>query len=112
MPPTQTSKTDSTSGVVPPPRPAAPWRVVRVTAKPGMRLHVEFADGTAGEVRLDPFLSASRVAGTVFEALRDPAFFAQVRIELGAVTWPNGADLAPDAMYDNIRTEGHWTVEP
>lgn len=112
MPPTQTTKTDSTSGVVPPPKPAAPWRVARVTAKPGMRLDVEFADGTPGEIRLDPFLSASRVAGTVFEALRDPAFFAQVRIELGAVTWPNGADLAPDAMYDAVRTQGHWTVEP
>lgn len=112
MPPTQTTKTDSTSGVVPSPRPAAPWRVVRVTAKPGMRLHVEFADGTAGEVRLEPFLSASRVAGTIFEALRDEALFAQVRTELGAVTWPNGADLAPDAMYDHIRREGHWTVEP
>jgi hypothetical protein len=76
-----------------------------------MRLHVEFADGTAGEVRLELFLSASRVAGTVFEALRDPAFFAQVRLELGVVAWPNGADLAPDAMYDHIRTQGHWTVE-
>jgi hypothetical protein len=77
-----------------------------------MRLDVEFTDGTAGEVRLEPFLSASRVTGTVFEALRDPAFFAQARIELGTVTWPNGADLAPDAMYDNIRMQGHWTVEP
>lgn len=112
MSPTQTTKTDSTSGVVPPPRPVAPWRIVHVTAKPGMRLDVEFADGTAGEVRLDPFLSASRIAGTVFEALRDPAFFAQARVELGVVTWPNGADLAPDAMYDHIRTQGHWTVEP
>ncbi|CUQ65500.1 DUF2442 domain-containing protein [Candidatus Nitrospira inopinata] len=112
MSPTQPTKTDSTSGVVPPPGSAAPWRIVRVTVKPGMRLDVEFTDGTAGEVRLEPFLSASRVTGTVFEALRDPAFFAQARIELGTVTWPNGADLAPDAMYDNIRMQGHWTVEP
>lgn len=112
MPPTQTTKTDSTSGVVPPPGSAASWRVARVTGKPGMRLDIEFADGIADEVRLDLFLSALRVAGTVFEALRDPAFFAQVRIELGAVTWPNGSDLAPDAMCDNIRAQGHWTVEP
>jgi hypothetical protein len=36
--------------------------------------------------------------------LRDPAYFAQVRVapELGAVTWPNGADLYPDVLYGRI----------
>jgi hypothetical protein len=51
------------------------------------------------------------VAGTLFEQLRDPALFAKARVELGAVTWPNGADLAPDAMYDAIRAHGSWTTE-
>lgn len=95
----------------PTPRPAAPWRVVRVDVKTGMRLDIVFADGTSGEVRMQPFLESARVAGTVFEPLRDPAVFAQARVELGAVTWPNGADLAPDAMYDAIRAQGQWTVE-
>jgi hypothetical protein len=27
------------------------------------------------------------------------------------VTWPNGADLAPDAMYDAIRAQGVWNLE-
>jgi hypothetical protein len=76
-----------------------------------MRLHVEFADGTEGEVRMQPFLDSPRVTGTVFEALRDPTMFAQAGLDLGAVTWPNGADLAPDAMYDAIQVHGHWTVE-
>jgi hypothetical protein len=72
---------------------------------------VEFADGTAGEVHLELFLASQRVAGTIFEPLRDLAVFSQVRIDLGVVTWPNGADLAPDAMYDAIRAYGHWTLE-
>ena len=29
----------------------------------------------------------------------------------GAVQWPNGADLAPDAMYDEIRANGRWVLE-
>lgn len=76
-----------------------------------MRLQVRFADGTTGEVRPQPFLESARVAGTIFEPLREAALFAQARVALGAVTWPNGADLAPDSMYDAIRSQGHWTVE-
>jgi hypothetical protein len=52
------------------------------------------------------------VAGTVFEHIRNPRLFREVRVELGAVTWPSGADLAPDAMYDAIRAHGFWDVTP
>jgi hypothetical protein len=57
------------------------------------------------------FLSDSKVDGTIFEALRDPALFSQAQVVLGAVQWPNGADLAPDAMYDAIRERGQWVVD-
>lgn len=44
-----------------------------------------------------------RLFGPVFEPLKDPALFAQVRVdEYGAVCLPNGADLAPDAIYQAI----------
>lgn len=36
--------------------------------------------------------------------------FYLVRLESGAVTWHNGANLAQDAMYDAIRANGRWTV--
>jgi hypothetical protein len=52
------------------------------------------------------FLSNPRIEGTIFEALRDLAAFSQARVVLGAIQWPNGADLAPDAMYDAIRQCG------
>jgi hypothetical protein len=96
--------------VIPTPCPAAPWRVVAAEPLPGLRLRVTFTDGTSGEVRLEPFLATPQVGGSVFEPLRDPEAFRQVRVELGAVTWPGGADLAPDAMYDAIRAKGHWVV--
>ncbi len=111
MQPTEAPEADSAARVVPAPRPAAPWRVVMAQTKAGLRLEVTFADGTAGEVRLRDFLEGPAVGGTVFEPLRDPEVFSQARVVLGAVTWPNGADLAPDAMYDAIRAHGHWTVE-
>lgn len=76
----------------------------------GLRIRVAFVDGTEGEVDLEEFLRSPRVTGTLFEALRDPALFAQARVVGGVVCWPNGADLAPDAMYDAIRATGMWVV--
>jgi uncharacterized protein DUF2442 len=108
---TETPQTDPAAGVVPTPRPSPAWRVVAVEPLPELRLRVTFVDGTCGEVWLRKFLESEQVSGTMFEPLRAPEIFQQVRVELGAVTWPNGADLAPDAMYDTICAQGHWVVE-
>lgn len=96
--------------VVPPIRHAVAWRVAAVTSLPEARLHVTFVDGTAGEVDMRGVLASPTVDGTVFEPLRDPAAFARVEVVLGAVHWPDGADLAPDAMYDTIRESGTWVL--
>jgi hypothetical protein len=47
----------------------------------------------------------------VFSSLADPDRFSQVGIELGAVTWPGGLDLAPDSMYAALKTHGTWQPE-
>jgi hypothetical protein len=73
-----------------------------VEARPGYRLYVEFSDGVRGEIDL-----TERLFGPVFEALRDEALFRQVRLdEFGAPCWPNGADLAPDALHEKLRSRG------
>lgn len=111
MQPTQISKTDHPSAIEPAIQHVVPWRVVSVTPVPDLRLQVTFVDGTAGEVDLRNFLSSPQTSGTVFEPLRDPSVFAQVSTVLGAVQWANGADLAPDAMYDAIKAHGRWVVK-
>jgi hypothetical protein len=111
MQPAKPSETDRTAEVVPEVRHTVPWRVTSVEALDNSRLRVTFVDGTFGEVRMQTFLASPAVDGTVFEPLRDPAEFAKARIEMGAVQWPNGADLAPDAMYEAIHTLGVWTLE-
>jgi hypothetical protein len=50
------------------------------------------------------------VVGTVFEALRDATLFSQAGLHLGAVEWPGEIDLAPDAMYDEIRANSVWVL--
>ena len=73
-------------------------RVVNVQALPKWRLAVEFSDGIRGEISME-----DRLFGPVFEPLRDWAFFSRVYVdEFGAICWPNGADLAPDALHDRL----------
>lgn len=73
-------------------------RVVAVNALPQHRLHVVFADGVQGEVDL-----SGQLFGPVFKPLQNPELFRQVRIDdFGVICWPNGADLAPDALYHSL----------
>ncbi len=111
MQPTESPESDRTPEVEPNIRHTVPWRVSSVTALPDSRLRVRFVDGLSGEVEMRGFLNNPKVDGTVFEALRDMAMFVQARVVLGAVQWPNGADLAPDAMYDAIRERGVWVLD-
>ncbi len=46
----------------------------------------------------------------VFAKLADPHCFAQVQVHYGAVTWPGEIDLAPDAMYVEIKQNGKWIL--
>ena len=111
MPTPATPESHRTPEVVPPIRHAVAWRVTSVTALPPARLRVTFVDGTTGEVDMRAFLSNPKVDGTVFAPLRAPAVFTRAETVLGAVQWPNGADLAPDAMYDAIRERGVWVLD-
>ena len=73
-------------------------RVASVSAGRGYTLKLAFTDGTGGTLDL-----SSRLFGPMFEPPRDPAEFSQVRVDdYGTVCWPNGADLAPDALYKTI----------
>ncbi len=96
---------DSAPGVIP----LAPWRIAEVRALSGYRLEVKFMDGMTGEVDMSR-LVMSDTAG-IFAQLRDPVLFAQAYVEYGAVIWPGEIDLAPDAMYDEIKKNGRWVPE-
>jgi Protein of unknown function (DUF2442) len=67
-------------------------------------LRITFADGLKGEVDV-----LDRMWGPVFEEARTPEGFEKVAVdpESGTVVWPGGADLAPDTLYERVRT-GVW----
>lgn len=85
-----------------------PWRVAQAEPLENYRLAVRFVDGTTGTVDLSRLLHSSRAG--VFAPLADQAMFSKVSVEHGVVTWPGELDLAPDAMYAEIKKTGEWVV--
>lgn len=65
----------------------------------GYTVWLRFEDGTQGEIDL-----ASELHGPVFEPLQDTTYFARVRVnpDTGTIEWPNGADLAPEFLYEMV----------
>jgi len=61
---------------------------------------LRFRDGTVGEVDLQ-----SELTGPIFEPLKNPEYFRQFRVhqEFHTLVWPNGADLAPEFLYERAR---------
>ena len=108
---TESPESNRTAEVEPAIWHTVPWRVTSVTALPDCRLRVAFVDGVVGDVDMRLFLGDPKIDGTIFEPMRNPAVFAQARVVLGAIQWPNGADLAPDAMYDAIREYSVWVLD-
>lgn len=98
-----TAKPDRSDGV----NASVPWRVTEVRVLANYIMSVRFVDGTHGEVDLSRLIQGPNAG--IFAALRDPALFAQATVTDGVVTWPGQLDLAPDAMYDEIRARGRWT---
>ena len=78
------------------------YKIVEVKPLEGYRVWIKFADGLQGEVDL------SDLAGKgVFASWSDPEQFKKVYIDPEAHTlaWPDGIDLAPDALHDDLVAE-------
>ena len=59
------------------------------------RIHMWFSDGTEKTVDFGGWLD-----GPVFAPLREPGYFRRFFVDGGTVAWPNGADIAPETLYE------------
>jgi hypothetical protein len=82
------------------------WRIVGVEVSGPHSLALTFKDGRRKRVNLVRLLE-----GPIFEPLRDPVFFARVMLDpvAGTVVWPNGADIAPETLYQLPAEAGRTT---
>jgi hypothetical protein len=77
-------------------------RVAEVRYEGGHVLWLRFDDGVEGRVDL-----GGHLRGPMFEPLREPERFAEVYLADGyTVAWPNGADLAPEFLYERLMPTG------
>jgi hypothetical protein len=87
----------------------APWRLTKIKPLKNYKLEVEFIDGTHGFVEMEQLIMGQKAG--VFAELRDINTFNQAHLEYGAVIWSGEIDLAPDAMHDEIKRHGTWTLK-
>ena len=60
----------------------------------GFTVSTRFDDGTEKQIDVSQWFK-----GPVFEPLKDRKLFKKFFIEGGTLAWPNGVDIAPEALY-------------
>jgi hypothetical protein len=71
------------------------------------KLRVRFSNGGEG---VHDFSSMVQEPGPMLQPLRDEAYFARVFLEFGALTWPNGFDIAPGWLCREMAVAGELTT--
>ena len=74
-------------------------KVVRAHYADEFRLHLRFDDGLSASVDFAPWLE-----GPIFEPLRSVEYFRRFLVDGGTVCWPNGADIAPETLYETAKS--------
>ena len=69
--------------------------VIRADYRGGFRIHLTFNDHS--ERTID---SRQWREGPVFEPFKDTTYFREFFVDGGTVVWPNGADVAPETLYE------------
>jgi Protein of unknown function (DUF2442) len=81
-------------------------RITRLERLGGFRLRVRFNDRSEGTHDVAAMV---KEPGSALAPLRDESYFARVFLEFGALTWPNGFDIAPEWLRREMETAGELT---
>ncbi len=75
-------------------------KVIEAKYEHDYTVYIRFDDGMEGEVDL-----GDELHGEIFEPLKDHVVFMKVFVhpEFHTLCWPNGADLAPEFLYDKVQ---------
>jgi hypothetical protein len=61
----------------------------------GYWIEVKFNDGTKKIIDFEPWLT-----GPIFRPLKNKEYFKKFFVDGPTIAWPNGADIAPETLYE------------
>lgn len=76
-------------------------RVIEAECLHDYKVHVVFSNGKEGTVDLSPFIGKG-----VFEPLTNKIYFKRLFVDGWTISWPNGADIAPETLYELVEMAG------
>lgn len=79
-------------------------KLAKIEVRDGLTLRLTFTDGRGGIWDAAPMLHSADTVLTV--PLRKPEAFARALIESGALAWPNGFEIAPWTLYEEMDAAG------
>jgi hypothetical protein len=83
-----------------------PTKIAHLEKLGGFRLRLRFANGSEG---VHDFSALVNEPGPMLEPLREEGYFNRVFLEFGAPTWPNGFDICPDYLHQQMEAAGELT---
>lgn len=74
--------------------------IIYVRPRKNFFLYLKFEDGLTGVIHLETMLSFEGI----FSPLKEWVYFCLVKVnpDLGTIVWPNGADIDPIVLYEEI----------
>jgi hypothetical protein len=81
-------------------------RVIDAKYLNGYCIHIVFSNGKEGNIDLSPYIGSG-----IFEPLMNKDYFKKLFVDGWTISWPNGADIAPETLYELTEQAGDTVNE-